>query len=109
MGKPFEKVQQRVIRCFLAGVFALLPVIITVAVVVWVTDFLERFIGPKTVIGEQLSKLGLQFADDPSADGSGISRRRRHRACVVSRPGGRGEQGLCGPPGSRPSLTRRPG
>ncbi|MBT4864077.1 MAG: DUF502 domain-containing protein, partial [Planctomycetaceae bacterium] len=70
MGKPFEKVQQRVIRCFLAGVFALLPVIITVAVVVWVTDFLERFIGPKTVIGEQLSKLGLQFADDPSADGS---------------------------------------
>ncbi len=67
MGKPFEKIQQRLIRCFLAGVFALLPVIIPVAVVVWVTDFLERFIGPKTFIGQQLSKLGLQFADDDSS------------------------------------------
>jgi uncharacterized membrane protein len=64
MGKPFEKIQQRFVRCFLAGVFALLPVIITVAVVVWVTDFLNRFIGPETFIGGQLSKLGLQIADE---------------------------------------------
>ena len=67
MGKPFEYIRKRFISCFLAGVFALLPVIITVAVVVWVTDFLERFIGPKTVIGQQLSKLGLQFADGSSS------------------------------------------
>ena len=52
----------RVARFFLAGVLAVLPLVITVAIVIWVADFLEKFIGPRTVLGESLSRLGLTFS-----------------------------------------------
>jgi uncharacterized membrane protein len=58
------KTFQRAARYFLAGVFALLPVVITVAVVVWVTDFLRTFLGPGTVLGEAVRRLGLRFGTD---------------------------------------------
>lgn len=64
MGGPFKAVGKRLVRCFLAGVFALLPVVITVAVVVWVTEFLRKFIGPETFLGQQLSNLGVKLADE---------------------------------------------
>src|SRR5262249_48012633 len=51
-------------RCFLAGVFALLPVIITVAVIIWVANFVERFIGPDSLVGQVLRRLGTHFAAD---------------------------------------------
>jgi len=52
----------RAARCFLAGVLAILPLVITAAVVAWVGDFVLRIIGPNTVVGRALSGLGLQFA-----------------------------------------------
>lgn len=53
---------QTLLRFFLAGVFAVLPLVITVAVVMWVAGFATRFLGPNAILGRLLQKLGLQFA-----------------------------------------------
>lgn len=58
---------RRMSRCFLAGVLAILPLAITVAVVTWVGALVAKFLGPSTVIGRVLSRLGLQFATDATA------------------------------------------
>jgi uncharacterized membrane protein len=52
---------RRLIRFFLAGLLAVLPVVITLAIVAWVAGFLRTFLGPGTLIGEGLTGLGLQF------------------------------------------------
>ena len=54
----------RVGRPFLAGVFALLPLVITLAVIAWVAGFLQGFLGPGSVIGSGVRLLGLHFASD---------------------------------------------
>ncbi|MDZ7617393.1 MAG: DUF502 domain-containing protein [Patescibacteria group bacterium] len=53
-----------VVRFFLAGVFAVLPLMITVAAVIWVAGFIGQLVGSGTVLGESLRRLGLQFATD---------------------------------------------
>lgn len=55
---------RRVGSCFLAGVFALLPLVITVAIIIWVTGFLAQFLGPGTLIGDAIRNLGLRFGSD---------------------------------------------
>jgi len=57
----------RVVRCFVAGVLALLPLVITVAVVSWVGGIVSQFLGPETVIGHGLRRLGLPFAANDTA------------------------------------------
>ena len=47
------------VRCFLVGVIAVLPLVITVGVVIWVSNFFARLIGPGTILGESLRSLGL--------------------------------------------------
>jgi uncharacterized membrane protein len=56
---------RRVAGCFLAGVIAILPLVITVAVVAWVGSLVAGFLGPKTVLGRALASLGVPFASDP--------------------------------------------
>ena len=52
-----------ILRVFLAGVFAVLPLVITVAVVIWFVGLLDEILGPGTVIGGQLERLGgLKFS-----------------------------------------------
>ena len=51
-------------RYFVAGVLAILPLVITVGVVVWVADFLNRFLGPDTGIGRAVSSLGVRFVPE---------------------------------------------
>ncbi|MDY0170282.1 MAG: DUF502 domain-containing protein [Thermoguttaceae bacterium] len=53
-----------IIRFFLAGVFAVLPLVITVAAVIWVAGFFGQLVGPGTLLGELLRSLGLQVATD---------------------------------------------
>ncbi len=53
---------QRLARVFLAGTLAILPLVITVGIVLWVVDFLHRALGPGTLIGDGLTKLGLRFS-----------------------------------------------
>ncbi|MFP6667167.1 MAG: DUF502 domain-containing protein [Pirellulales bacterium] len=55
--------RQRIIRYFLAGIFAVLPVVITVAVVVWVAEMMKGYIGPDTLIGSGLRKVGLNLVE----------------------------------------------
>jgi uncharacterized membrane protein len=50
------------VRCFLAGFFTILPLVITVAIVLWVGDYINRLFGPGTIIGGSLASLGLNFA-----------------------------------------------
>jgi uncharacterized membrane protein len=49
---------------FLAGLAALLPLMLTLAVIAWILDVLYRFIGPGSVVGGILSTLGLAFVTD---------------------------------------------
>ena len=64
MQKLFFGLWRRMGTYFLAGLLAILPLALTVAIVVWVTDFVKRFIGPGTVLGGGLESLGLKFASD---------------------------------------------
>ena len=55
---------RRLTRFFVAGVLALLPVVVTVAVVVWVVEYLQYLCGPDTFIGRQLTAIGMQVGKD---------------------------------------------
>jgi uncharacterized membrane protein len=46
------------IRCFLAGLFTILPLVITVAIVIWVAEYLNTWLGPGTTIGLRLQQVG---------------------------------------------------
>jgi uncharacterized membrane protein len=67
MNKTMQGILRRAVRCFVAGVLAILPVAITVAVVAWVGGLLRQLIGPGTVIGAGLRRLGLEFASNDTA------------------------------------------
>lgn len=49
---------------FLAGVFAVLPLVITVLAVTWAIGFLNTLVGPETFLGRSLSHVGLRFVSD---------------------------------------------
>lgn len=55
----------RLVRYFLAGVFAVLPLVITILAVSWAIGFVNRMVGPETFLGEGLSRVGLRFVNDP--------------------------------------------
>lgn len=57
------RIWQQLTRYFLAGLLAVLPLVITVAVVMWVSNFIQRFIGPDTLLGGWLKSLGVQIAE----------------------------------------------
>jgi uncharacterized membrane protein len=50
-----------VVGTFLAGIFALLPVIITIGVIGWVGGYVVQFLGPNSLVGKGLKNIGLQF------------------------------------------------
>lgn len=56
----------RIVRYFLAGLFAILPLLITVIAITWTLGFLGQLVGPNTFLGNQLSKIGLNFVDEPN-------------------------------------------
>ena len=55
---------RRVLRYFVAGVFAILPVVVTVAVVIWVASFLQQFVGADAPLGRLLGAVGFRFSSD---------------------------------------------
>jgi uncharacterized membrane protein len=48
-----------IVAYFVAGLLAILPLVLTVAIVVWVTTFLTDYLGPTTFVGRTLAALGL--------------------------------------------------
>jgi uncharacterized membrane protein len=55
------KLLQSQFKVFLSGFLALLPLIVTVALLAWVGGILHRFIGPNSTVGSLLSSIGLAF------------------------------------------------
>lgn len=67
MTQVLSQVVGRLLRYFLAGVFAILPLVVTVGVVIWVTGLVSSFVGPNTFLGGRLQSLGLRFVQKPAA------------------------------------------
>ncbi len=59
MPKFLSSVARRLMTCFLAGVFAILPLVITVVVVIWVTGMVGQIVGQGSFLGLQIEKIGL--------------------------------------------------
>jgi len=50
---------------FLAGLFAVLPIVITVGIMAWVGGLLKAWLGPESFVGKALFQMGLRFVTDP--------------------------------------------
>lgn len=64
MTRIFSATWKGLIGCFVTGVLAVLPLVITVAIVIYVARIIEGVIGPDTFLGSRLRALGLMFASD---------------------------------------------
>lgn len=53
-----------IFKYFIEGIFALLPLTLTIIVIVWLTRLLTEQFGPETSIGKYLVKLGIPLASD---------------------------------------------
>ncbi|MCA9107145.1 MAG: DUF502 domain-containing protein [Pirellulaceae bacterium] len=60
----WKRILRRFSGIFLTGLLAVLPLIVTVAIVLWVVDLLGKYLGPETVLGKGLAKLGVVIAPD---------------------------------------------
>jgi len=58
----FSRIWRRFARCFLEGLLAILPLLITFAVVAWVVGFLQSYLGPGTFLGKYLSAIGVSLS-----------------------------------------------
>jgi uncharacterized membrane protein len=55
---------RRLARWFVAGVLIILPVATTVGVIGWVAAFVQRLVGPDTLVGDLLTRFGLHFVSN---------------------------------------------
>jgi uncharacterized membrane protein len=51
----------KLLRPFIAGLFVVLPVVLTVALLAWVVNFVYGFVGPGSLFGRGLVALGIGF------------------------------------------------
>lgn len=61
-----KQIASRIGRWFVAGVLALLPLIITLAVIAWVADFVKGIFGPSSLLGGLIQRVGLSVAPNSS-------------------------------------------
>ena len=52
-------------RTFLAGFLVLLPLVVTIAVIVWVGTFIYSYLGPDSAIGRILISIGFGLSNSP--------------------------------------------
>jgi uncharacterized membrane protein len=52
-------------RTFLAGFLVLLPLVVTIAVIVWVGTFIYAYLGPDSAIGRILISIGFGLSNSP--------------------------------------------
>jgi uncharacterized membrane protein len=55
---------QGILATFLSGLFALLPVAITIGIIAWVAGHVRNLLGTQSSAGRALKRLGLQFVND---------------------------------------------
>ena len=51
------------VRTFMAGLLAVLPVVLTVSVIVWVARLVDQFVGPGSTVGRLLVSIGLTIVE----------------------------------------------
>lgn len=56
-----------VVGTFLSGIFALLPIIVTVGVIVWLAGYVMAILGPDSFVGMGFKYIGLQFVTSETA------------------------------------------
>lgn len=56
--------ERGLIQTFLTGLFALLPLVLTLALMSWVGNWLSEHIGPDSAAGKTLRGIGLRFVTD---------------------------------------------
>ena len=62
MKRAIEWIWRRgIVSTFLSGLFAILPVVLTVAIMVWVAGYLQAVLGPDSWVGDKLKSIGLQL------------------------------------------------
>ena len=67
MINPMTGIIKRLAGCFLAGLLAVLPAVLTIGIVVWVAGFVHRLIGRGTAVENGLQSLGLNFVTNSTA------------------------------------------
>lgn len=56
------------LRIFLVGVVAVLPFVITVLIVVWVSSYVTNLLGPHAPLGQLLRQMGLVFVGSEGSE-----------------------------------------
>ena len=54
----------RILRTFLAGVLALLPIAVTLFVIAWIASLVASFAGPGSFVGRLITRLGTSLGLD---------------------------------------------
>jgi uncharacterized membrane protein len=67
LNRPRTSLFKRVSKTFIAGLLAALPLVLTLAAIVWLVDFIQRFLGPKSEFGKLWKSIGLQFISSETA------------------------------------------
>jgi len=62
MNRVFSGTFRRVVAIFLAGLVAILPLVITISVIAWVASFVHGFVGPNSLVGGWLQSAGMRLA-----------------------------------------------
>jgi len=62
MNKIISGARHRVVTIFLAGLLAILPLVLTVGVIIWVAHFLHGLFGPDTLLGGWLQAMGMHLS-----------------------------------------------
>jgi uncharacterized membrane protein len=58
-----NRIFQAPVRTFMAGLLAVLPVVLTVSVIVWVARLVDQFVGPGSTVGRLLVSIGLTVVE----------------------------------------------
>ena len=62
MKRAIEWIWRRgIVSTFLSGLFAVLPIVLTIAIMMWVAGYLKALLGPDSSVGKALESIGLQF------------------------------------------------
>jgi uncharacterized membrane protein len=74
IGRPRMKTRKRkpvlpqnLTRPFMAGLVALFPLALTIAVIVWLGTMIHGYLGPRSSVGGFLRKIGLNFVTSDAA------------------------------------------
>ena len=55
-----------ILSTFLAGLFVLLPIVITLGIMAWAGGLLKEWLGPDSFVGQALLQLGLHVVTNPT-------------------------------------------